>query len=112
MNILQNQHFFDVNKSKKATQAIFLICGFGISSWAIMVPFAKERLALNDGSLGLLLLLLGGGAISMMPVTGVLIYKYGSRRIILNASIVVAVTLPLLLLTKTVISMGIVLFVF
>jgi hypothetical protein len=33
----------------------------------IMVPYAKYRLGLNDGSLELLLLLLGAGAITMMP---------------------------------------------
>jgi predicted MFS family arabinose efflux permease len=102
----------DTNISKRATQAIFFICGLGISSWAIMVPFAKERLALNDGSLGLLLLLLGAGAISMMPVTGILIYRFGSRIIILLASILVAITLPLLLIMNTVVSLGIVLFIF
>jgi MFS family permease len=102
----------DTNISKRATQAIFFICGLGISSWAIMVPFAKERLALNDGSLGLLLLLLGAGAISMMPVTGILIYRFGSRIIILLASILVAITLPLLLIMNTVVSLGIALFIF
>jgi predicted MFS family arabinose efflux permease len=102
----------DTSISKRATQAIFFICGLGISSWAIMVPFAKERLALNDGSLGLLLLLLGAGAISMMPVTGILIYRFGSRIIILLASILVAITLPLLLIMNTVVSLGIVLFIF
>lgn len=95
-----------------ATKAIFFICGLGISSWAIMVPFAKDRLVLDDGSLGLLLLLLGAGAISMMPITGILIHKYGSKLIILISSIVVAITLPLLLLMDTVFSLGLVLFVF
>ena len=103
---------YTIQRTKKATQAIFFICGLGISSWAVMVPFAKERLALNDASLGLLLLLLGAGAIAMMPVTGFLIHKFGSRIIILVASIVTALTLPLLLLMSTPISLGVVLFVF
>jgi len=102
----------NITLSKRATQAIFFICGVGISSWAIMVPFAKDRLGLNDGSLGLLLLLLGAGAISMMPVSGVLIHKFGSRLVILIASIVVAIALPLLMLMNTVLSLGVVLFVF
>jgi len=103
---------YNIQRTKKATQAIFFICGLGISSWAVMVPFAKERLALNDASLGLLLLLLGAGAIAMMPVTGFLIHKFGSRIIILVASIVTALTLPLLLMMSTSISLGMVLFVF
>ena len=97
---------------KRATQAIFFICGIGISSWAIMVPFAKDRLALNDASLGLMLLLLGAGAISMMPVSGVLIHKFGSRLVMLAASIIVAATLPLLMLMNTVVSLGVILFIF
>src|SRR5882757_7073864 len=88
----------DFTKSKTATKAIFLICGLGISSWAIMVPFAKDRLSLNDGDLGLMLLLLAAGAISMMPITGILMSRFGSRIIIMIAATVVAITLPLLLL--------------
>ena len=104
----------DINleKSKRATQAIFLVCGLGISSWAIMVPYAKYRLALNDGSLGLLLLLLGAGAITMMPVTGLLIHKFGTRIVILISSLVVALTLPLLLIMNSVPAMGATLFLF
>jgi len=102
----------NIQRTKNATQAIFFICGLGISSWAVMVPFAKERLALNDASLGLLLLLLGAGAIAMMPVTGFLIHRFGSRIIILIASIVTAITLPLLLLMSSSVSLGVVLFVF
>ncbi|WP_259071334.1 MFS transporter [Mucilaginibacter sp. X4EP1] len=104
----------DINleRSKKATQAIFLVCGLGISSWAIMVPYAKYRLGLNDERLGLLLLLLGAGAITMMPVTGVLIHKFGSRIVILVSSFVVVLTLPLLLIMNSVAGMGVILFLF
>jgi fucose permease len=109
---IQNSSRENIKKTKIATQAIFLICGLGISSWAIMVPFAKDRLSLNDGDLGLLLLLLGAGAISMMPITGILISRFGSRIIIMIAAIVVAITLPLLLLMDTIVSLGLVLFIF
>jgi len=102
----------DFTKSKTATKAIFLICGLGISSWAIMVPFAKDRLSLNDGDLGLMLLLLAAGAISMMPITGILMSRFGSRVIIMIAATVVAITLPLLLLMDTIVSMGLILFIF
>lgn len=101
-----------VQRAKFATQAVFLICGVGLSSWAIMVPFAKDRLHLSDGSLGLLLLLLGAGAITMMPVSGLLIARFGSRVIILISAAIVAFSLPLLLLMNTAFSLGLVLFIF
>jgi predicted MFS family arabinose efflux permease len=98
--------------AKGATKAIFLVCGIGISSWAPMVPFAKERLALNDANLGLLLLLLGGGAIVMMPVTGVLSHKFGSRIVMLWSAVFIALLLPLLLFIDSTFWMAIALFAF
>jgi fucose permease len=102
----------NIQKARSATQSIFLVCGFGVSSWAPMVPYAKERLGLNDGSLGLLLLSIGCGAITMMPVTGYLIHKVGSRSVMVISALIIALTLPLLLLMTAVIPMAIVLFLF
>ena len=101
-----------ITRSKLATQAIFLVCGFAISSWAPMVPLAKERLGLNDANLGYLLLMLGLGAITMMPVSGFFSHKFGTRIVILVSGLVSAVMLPLLLLISTPITMGVALFVF
>ncbi|EOR96573.1 Membrane protein mosC [Arcticibacter svalbardensis MN12-7] len=95
-----------------ATKSAFLVCGLGVSCWAPMVPFAKERLALNDADLGLLLLLLGLGAIIMMPVSGVISAKFGSRKVILVGALLIAAMLPLLMLTTSVFTMAVVLFFF
>jgi predicted MFS family arabinose efflux permease len=99
-------------KAKIATQFIFLVCGLALSSWAPMVPFAKERLHLNDGDLGLLLLLLGAGAISMMPLSGYFSRLYGTRIVILISGLVAAIFLPVLLLMPNPWMMGAALFVF
>jgi predicted MFS family arabinose efflux permease len=101
-----------ITKARKATKSIFLVCGLGISSWAPMVPYAKERLGLNNADLGLLLLLLGGGAISMMPVSGILAHRYGIRIVIRYAALIMALTLPLLLLISSPVWMGLALFIF
>lgn len=99
-------------KAKNATKAIFLVCGLGMSSWAPMVPYAKERLGLNDADLGLLLLLLGAGAIVMMPVSGILAHRYGTRIVIWYAAIIMAITLPTLLIISSPIWMGLAIFIF
>lgn len=101
-----------IKKARTATQLIFLVCGLGVASWAPMVPYAKERLDLNDADLGLLLLLLGAGAITMMPITGILTNRFGSRIVILCSSLLMAIVLPLLLLMDTVLMMGVCLFIF
>jgi predicted MFS family arabinose efflux permease len=95
-----------------ATQLIFLVCGLGVSSWAPMVPYAKDRLGLHEGQLGLLLLFLGFGALLTMPLTGLLLKRWGSRKIILAATLVVATMLSLLLLIQSVPLMACALFVF
>jgi len=102
----------NIKKAIRATKAAFLICGLGISSWAPMVPYAKERLGINDADLGLLLLLLGLGAIIMMPITGILSTKYGSRKIILIGAVVIAAMLPLLMLVTSTYLMAVVMLIF
>ncbi len=101
-----------VLRARLATQLVFLVCGLGMASWAPMVPYAKDRLALNDADLGLLLLLLGAGAMLMMPTSGWLVSRIGSRMVMALATLVMACALPLLLLLPSIVTMGITLFVF
>ena len=108
-NMLQTR---ELQKARSATQFIFLVCGIGMASWAPMVPYAKDRLGLDDAQLGLLLLLLGGGALLTMPLSGVLVNRFGSRAVMMAAIGMVAVTLPLLLLLPSVTAMAVTLFLF
>lgn len=82
--------------SQRATRGVFLIAGIGMAAWAPLVPYAKERAALSDASLGTLLLFLGLGSLLAMPVTGVLVGRYGCRRIITCGSVLLVLLLPLL----------------
>lgn len=82
--------------TRLATRLSFLVAGFGIACWAPLVPFAKERLAVDDGVLGLLLLSLGIGSVVAMLATGILSARYGSRPIIIAGGIGLALLLPLL----------------
>lgn len=99
-------------KAKRATQLIFLVCGLGMASWAPMVPYAKDRLGLHEAQLGLLLLFLGAGALVMMPVAGALAGRFGSRAVIIGASAVMSLSLPLLLIISAPVVMAIALFMF
>lgn len=101
-----------VMMARRATRFIFFVCGLGISSWAPMVPYAKDRLGLHEGHLGLLLLFIGLGALVMMPVTGLLISRYGTRKVIACSAILIALLLPSLIVIKSVIIMAAALFIF
>ncbi|RCR69450.1 MFS transporter [Larkinella punicea] len=101
-----------VLKARLATQLIFLVCGLGMSSWAPMVPFAKDRLALNDANLGFLLLMLGGGSMLLMPISGWLVGRFGSRIVMAGSAVVMALALPLLVVLPSASAMAITLFIF
>jgi predicted MFS family arabinose efflux permease len=83
-------------REQYATRAAFLITGLSMSSWAPLVPFAKARLGVDDGTLGLLLLCLGLGSIVTMPLTGIVTSRWGCRLVIATATLLLAVDIPLL----------------
>ncbi|WP_418162887.1 MFS transporter [Pantoea vagans] len=78
------------------TRTIFLINGLGMSAWAPLVPFARDRLQLSGASLGALLLCLGIGSLAAMPVTGTLVARFGCRRVMGISTLLVLLMMPLL----------------
>ena len=95
-----------------ATRVAFFIAGFGMAAWAPLVPFAKERLGIQEGALGTLLLCLGAGSIIAMPLAGILSSRLGCRRVLVLSVLVVGATLPLLAHVSSVPWLGLVLFFF
>jgi predicted MFS family arabinose efflux permease len=85
-----------------ATRAAFLVAGLAMAAWAPLVPFAKARVGVDDGALGLLLLCLGLGSIVAMPITGALASRFGCRAVIIGSALAVAVAVPLLAIVDTV----------
>src|SRR5450631_3810661 len=87
--------------TRLATRLSFLVAGFGIACWAPLVPFAKQRLAVDDGTLGLLLLCIGIGSVVAMLLTGPLSSRYGSKPVTLAGGFGLAVILPVLSVAAT-----------
>ncbi|HUB16684.1 MAG TPA: MFS transporter [Acetobacteraceae bacterium] len=84
-----------------ATRLAFLVAGFGIARWAPSVPFARQRLAIADATLGLLLLCIGIGSIVAMQFTGVLSARYGARPVIVASGLGLTTSLPFLAVAAT-----------
>jgi fucose permease len=89
-----------------ATHAAFFVTGVGVSGWAPLVPYAKARLGIDDGTLGLLILCLGIGSVTSMPICNYLIRRLGCRRVICLGVGLMSIALPLLAATSTVASMA------
>ena len=90
-----------LQKTARATRLTFLMSGFAMASWAPMVPYAKVRLHLDDADLGLVLLAFGGGSMLSMPAIGWLAGRYGHRRVIGAAGLMMCLALPALALVST-----------
>lgn len=95
-----------------STHVAFFVAGFTLAAWAPLVPFVKDRNDLSDANLGLLLLCLGAGSVTAMPLAGMLSKQYGCRPIILAGALLIALSLPVLLLTSSVPLAALMLFMF
>lgn len=88
--------------SHLATRLSFFAAGFGASCWAPLVPYAKARLQIDDGRLGLLLLCIGIGSVAVMPATGGLVARLGSRAVILAGGFGFCLAIPFLAIASDV----------
>lgn len=67
--------------ARLATFAFFALYGFVLGMWIVHIPTVEQRVGIDHAVLGLLLLLLGGGAFVGMQVAGPLIDRFGPRRV-------------------------------
>lgn len=95
-----------------STRFAFLITGLAMSAWAPLIPFVKARLAIGESTLGLLILCFGVGSLLAMPVTGLLVNRYGCRRVITTTLLLMCVSLACLAISPGVPGMAINLLVF
>ena len=99
-------------KEQFSTRVAFFVTGFAMAAWAPLVPYVKAGAGLSDGALGMLLLCLGAGSIAAMPLSGVGAKRYGCRRLLLLASALMVVALPVLALSSSVWVLSVALFLF
>lgn len=99
-------------RARRATRVTFLVSGWALATWAPMVPYLKQRLGLDDASLGLVLLALGAGSVTAMPFVGAITHRVGYRRVILITGILACVSLPLLARAHDVLALASTLFGF
>ncbi len=78
-----------------AVSLLFLMNGFMVGAWAPKIPDFAERLLLTKSQLGLMILLLGAGSLTLMPVAGALMARFGSAKV---AKVMAILLLPSLLL--------------
>ncbi|SMQ58662.1 Fucose permease [Devosia lucknowensis] len=88
--------FTGASPQRIGTRAIFALGGIVLGAWAPLIPVAKIRLGIDEGTLGLLLLCMGVGSIVAMPMTAFLTSRYGCRQVISASASGLCLMLPLL----------------
>lgn len=90
----------------------FLAAGFAIAAWAPIIPFIKDRFALDEHGLGLLLLCVGAGSLFSSPLSGILTTRFGCKIPIFGATITWAICIALISVLNNIYLMALVLFIF
>ena len=65
----------------------FFVSGFGFFTWASRIPTIQQQLHLNEAQLGAVLFALPIGLMGTLPLTGVLLSRFDSRRIMIIGAV-------------------------
>ncbi|MFB9835302.1 MFS transporter [Actinoallomurus acaciae] len=71
-----------VRAATRATYIAFFGTGVSFASWAARIPQVRDRLRLEPSELGLLLLAIAAGSVLSLPLSGPVLARLGSRRMV------------------------------
>jgi len=99
-------------KARRATRVGFFMAGFGLSVWAPLVPYVRARIEMSDALFGTLLLCIGIGSLTWMPLSGLLVARRGIRPVILCSVALLALALAGMALAHSIWLLALALFCF
>lgn len=79
-----------------ATSVFFFVAGLTFATWASRIPDIQSKLQLSDAGLGGVLFALPAGLMASLPLSGWLVGKFGSRKLVMAGAILYPMTLILL----------------
>jgi len=93
--------------------SLFFFCqGIAFASWASRIPVIKERLHLSEAQLGTILLMLPVGQLATMALSGKLVTKYGSAKVLRIVPIAYVLVLCAIAFAQNAWQLGAILFFF
>lgn len=99
-------------RERLAVSVLFFSNGFYMGGWAPKIPEFAERLNLTPATLGLMILVMGVGSLSLMPVAGSQIARFGSARTTRIATLLFIPTLLMLTFAPNIWTAAISIFLF
>jgi MFS family permease len=95
-----------------AIACFFFIAGICFASWASRIPNIKHQLGLSEAALGGLLLALPIGSMTSLPISGWLVARFGSKKIMQISSLVYPILLIGIGYSQSIVELAGVLFFF
>ena len=75
------------DKTRVMVGIFFFVSGFGFYTWASRIPTIQQELHLNEAQLGAVLFALPVGLMATLPLTGMLLSRFDSRRIMMIGAV-------------------------
>jgi MFS family permease len=75
------------DKTRVMVGIFFFVSGFGFYTWASRIPTIQQELHLNEAQLGAVLFALPVGLMATLPVTGRLLSRFDSRKIMMIGAV-------------------------
>ncbi|WP_435190414.1 MFS transporter [Streptomyces sp. bgisy126] len=101
-----------LSRLRSALTLFFALDGFLFAGWVVRIPAVKEQTGASAGDLGLALLGVSAGAVVTMTLTGRLCRRYGSHAVTVATAVLLSLSVALPALTRSPLSLGLVLLVF
>jgi MFS family permease len=97
---------------RAATTAVFFINGAMVGTWIAHIPYMQDRLGVSKATIGFALLCMTLGALVAMPITGQILHRRPSARVVRSAALVYCLLGPLPVLAGGPVALGLGLVVF
>lgn len=91
--IVKNNGMGDLTRKRMAVAAYYFVPGVVFASWASRIPDIKHLLHLGNGQLGTVLFAIPIGQLLMMAFSGVLVNKFGSKKMLILSEVLYAAVL-------------------
>lgn len=71
-----------IQRARIGVLGVFILCGFIFANWAARLPVVETQLNLSPAGLGVLLLFMSAGSLTGLPLTGMLVDRFGTARVV------------------------------
>jgi MFS family permease len=102
----------EAQNARWAVAAMFMANGFVMGAWAPQIPLLLPRHQITEGTLGLLILVLGLGAVGSMLFAGRLIARFGGRLVLSVFSLALIPALPAVVFSPSIPTLAVFMAVF